>query len=230
MLEQLKHDVCKANRALADSGLVIHTFGNVSGIDREGGRVAIKPSGVAYEDLDPEQIVVLSLETGQVIEGDLRPSSDAPTHLELYRRFESVAGIVHTHSLHATAWAQAQREIPPLGTTHADYFYGAVLCTRPLTDEEIETEYEANTGKVIAERFADVDVRCMPGVLVANHGPYAWGSSAGDALHNAVILEYLAQLAATTTTINPYPRTVSPRLLQKHYLRKHGPDAYYGQK
>jgi L-ribulose-5-phosphate 4-epimerase len=175
-------------------------------------------------------MVVVSLEGGEVVEGDLRPSSDTPTHLVLYRELKGVGGIVHTHSLYATAWAQARREVPPFGTTHADYFYGPVPCTRPMTDEEVAGDYEANTGKVIAERFADLDHASLPGVLVANHGPFAWGPSPEEAVHNAVVLEHLARLASATLAIEPYPRCVSLKLLEKHYLRKHGPGAYYGQK
>lgn len=229
MLEELRQRVCEANRKLIDEGLVVQTFGNVSGLDRDGGHVVIKPSGVAYDDLAPDRMVVVSLEGGQVVEGDLRPSSDTPTHLVLYRELKGIGGIVHTHSLYATAWAQARREVPPFGTTHADYFYGTVPCTRPMTDEEVAGDYEANTGKVIAERFAELDHASLPGVLVANHGPFAWGPSPEEAVHNAVVLEHLARLASATVAIAPYPRTVSLKLLEKHYLRKHGPGAYYGQ-
>ena len=230
MLEELKQRVCEANRKLVEEGLVVQTFGNASGVDRDGGHVVIKPSGVAYDELTAGRMVVVSLEDGGVVEGELRPSSDTPTHRVLYRRLEGIGGIVHTHSLYATAWAQARREIPPFGTTHADYFYGTVPCTRVMTDEEIAGDYEANTGKVIAERFADLDPSSLPGVLVASHGPFAWGPSVEEAVRNAAVLEHLARLASATVAIDPYPRIVSLKLLEKHYLRKHGDGAYYGQK
>ena len=230
MLKELKTQVCRANLKLAAEGLVIQTWGNVSGVDRAGGNMVIKPSGVPYDAMMPEQMVVISLQTGKVVEGDLRPSSDTPTHLELYRVFESIGGVVHTHSFYATAWAQARREIPPLGTTHADYFRGAVPCTRPLRPEEIQNDYEANTGKVIAERLGRLDPLETPGVLVANHGPFAWGLTPDEAVLHAVILEHLARLATETLRVEPYPRTISAILLNKHFTRKHGPDAYYGQK
>ncbi len=208
----------------------MQTFGNVSGIDRERSLVVIKPSGVSYEGMKPEQMVVVSLVTGLVVEGDLKPSSDTPTHLVLYRAFKSIGGIVHTHSLHATAWAQARREIPPLGTTHADSFPGPVPCTRLMTTAEIRRDYEINTGPVIVERFARLDPARVPAVLVANHGPFAWGADSRDAVHNAAILEFLARLAAQTLQINPKARPVQLALLQKHFSRKHGAGAYYGQK
>lgn len=229
MLDELKRRVCEANRALAASGLVTETWGNVSGLSRDGAHVVIKPSGLAYEALTPEQMVVVSVEAGEVVEGDLRPSSDTPTHVELYRGLAGLGGVVHTHSLHATAWAQAERPIPPLGTTHADYFFGAVPCTRAMTPEEIGSDYEANTGKVVVERFGELDPKAIPGVLVAHHGPFAWGDSPEQAVHNAVVLEHLARLASLTVAIDPYPRAVCRALLEKHYLRKHGPGAYYGQ-
>jgi L-ribulose-5-phosphate 4-epimerase len=229
MLEDLKQRVCRANLQLVAEGLVVQTFGNVSGLDRDGGFVVIKPSGVDYGEMTPEQMVVVSLADGKTVEGDLRPSSDTPTHLELYRSLDGIGGVVHTHSLHATAWAQAQREIPALGTTHADYFHGPVPCTRAMTDEEIRTDYEAHTGKVVVERFAELSCRELPGVLVAHHGPFTWGETPAEAVHNAAILEHLARLAAATLALNPYPRSVSRQLLDKHYLRKHGPGAYYGQ-
>ncbi len=229
MLDELKEQVCRANIDLGAEGLVIQTFGNVSGIDRERNLVAIKPSGVAYEALRPEQIVVVSLETGQPVEGDLKPSSDTPTHLELYRAFGSIGGVAHTHSTCATAWAQARREIPPLGTTHADYFHGPVPCTRPMTAAEIKTDYEANTGKVIVERFAELDPLEFPGVLVANHGPFTWGADALQAVHVASAMEHLARLAAETLRIEPGAAAISAELLDKHFLRKHGPGRYYGQ-
>jgi len=229
MLEALRQHVCDANRRLIDEGLVVQTFGNVSGIDAERRHVVIKPSGVAYDDLSPDAMVVVSLADGQVVAGDLRPSSDTPTHRVLYGELPALGGIVHTHSLHATAWAQARRDIPAYGTTHADYFHGPVPCTRCLTDEEIADAYEANTGHVIVERFAELDPAAIPGVLVANHGPFTWGDTPDEAVHHAVILEHIARLAGATVAIAPYPHGVSRGLLDKHYLRKHGPDAYYGQ-
>lgn len=230
MLNELREQVCRANLQLVAEGLVIQTWGNVSGIDRATGRVVIKPSGVPYDAMQPCHMVVVSLETGRVVEGDLKPSSDTPTHLELYRAFPSVGGVVHTHSLHATAWAQARREIPPVGTTHADYFCGPVPCTRQLRPDEIRGDYEVNTGKVIVERFARLDPLHAPGVLVAEHGPFAWGKSPDDAVHNAVVLEFLARLAGETIRITGKPEPMQPELLDKHFGRKHGPGAYYGQK
>jgi len=230
MLEALKESVCRANLDLVREGLVIQTFGNVSGVDRERGLVVIKPSGVSYDAMEPSHMVVVSLETGAVVEGGLRPSSDTPTHLVLYRAFKDAGGITHTHSLHATAWAQAGRGIPALGTTHADYFYGEIPCTRPLTDAEIKSDYEANTGAVIVERFSALDPMQYPAVLVAGHGPFTWGKNAADAVHNGVLLEYVARLANETMRINPQTRPIAPALLDKHFLRKHGAKAYYGQK
>jgi len=230
VLDELKRQVCQANLELLRRGLVVETFGNASGVDRASGHVVIKPSGVPYEGMKPKHMVVLSLQTGAVAEGELRPSSDAPTHVELYRAFQSIGGIVHTHSLYATAWAQARREIPPLGTTHADYFHGPVPLTRSLTVEEIQNDYEANTGKVIVERFARLDAAEFPAVLVFDHGPFAWGPDCQRAVHNAAILEHLARLASETLRVEPYPRLVAPALLEKHFRRKHGPDSYYGQK
>lgn len=229
MLEQLKKAVCQANLDLVGEGLVIQTFGNVSGIDRERGLVVIKPSGVAYDRMKPEHMVVVSLQTAEVVEGKLRPSSDTPTHLVLYRAFKDIGGIVHTHSLHATAWAQARREIPPLGTTHADFGYGPVPCTRLMTAKEIKSDYEVNTGHVIVERFAGLDPLDRPAVLVARHGPFAWGRTPNEAVHHAVVLEFLARLAGETLRINPKIPTMQRVLLDKHFLRKHGPAAYYGQ-
>ena len=229
MLEELKKQVCQANRKLAAEGLVVQTWGNASGLDREGGRVVIKPSGVAYEALKDEHMVVMSLASGEVVEGELRPSSDTPTHLALYRAFEGIGGVAHTHSLFATAWAQTRHDIPLLGTTHCDYFYGPIPCTRQMRPEEIRTDYEANTGKVIVERFAKLDPVQVPGVLVARHGPFAWGADPHAAVHNAVILEHLALLAARTVALEPYPTPFPQALLDKHFLRKHGADAYYGQ-
>ena len=229
MLEELKEQVCEANLKLLSEGLVIQTWGNVSGIDRDSGRVVIKASGLSYDGMKPSQMVVVSLDAGEVVDGDLRPSSDTPTHLEIYRAMPMVGGIVHTHSIYAAAWAQARSEIPPLGTTHADYFYGPVPCTRAMTDAEIRGEYEANTGKVIVERFADLDPDQLPGVLVADHGPFAWGRTPEKAVFNAVILEHLAHLASETLRVDSYPKSISEALLDKHFLRKHGTDAYYGQ-
>ncbi|MCE5325154.1 MAG: L-ribulose-5-phosphate 4-epimerase AraD [Planctomycetaceae bacterium] len=230
MHEKLRQDVCKANLKLMDSGLVIETWGNVSGIDRAAGVVAIKPSGVAYDQLSAETMVLVSLDSGKVLEGTLKPSSDTATHLELYRAMPSIGGVVHTHSIYATAWAQARREIPALGTTHADYFYGPVPCTRVMKNEEITSAYELNTGKVIAERMAGLDPAQLPACLVAGHGPFAWGADAAKAVHNAVILEHLARLASETFRIAEFPLPISQTLLDKHFLRKHGPGAYYGQK
>lgn len=229
MLEELKERVCAANNRLVAEGLVVETFGNASAVDRGAGIVIIKPSGVSYEDLRPDHMVAVSLADGAVVEGALRPSSDTPTHLVLYRSFPDVGGIVHTHSLHATAWAQARREIPPLGTTHADYFQGPVPCTRLMKAAEIRGDYEANTGQVIVERFGGLDPMSRPGVLVAAHGPFAWGRSVEEAVHHAVILEYLARLAAETVRIDPAARPMQRALLEKHFRRKHGPGAYYGQ-
>ncbi|MEI6784930.1 MAG: L-ribulose-5-phosphate 4-epimerase AraD [Verrucomicrobiota bacterium] len=230
MLERLRQEVCQANLDLVREGLVFDTWGNASGIDRQSGMVVIKPSGVPYERMKPAQMVVVSLETGKVVEGKLRPSSDTPTHLELYRAFPDIGGAVHTHSLHATAWAQARRGIPVYGTTQADYWYGEVPCTRLLTAEEIKTDYEANTGHLIAETFQRLDPGQCPGVLVASHGPFTWGKDAADAVHHAAVLEFVARLALETLRINPQTKPLQRALLDKHYLRKHGPKAYYGQK
>ena len=230
MLEDLKKRVCDANLKLVDEGLVIQTWGNVSGVDRATGNAVIKPSGVPYDDMKPEQMVVVSLDSGAVVEGDLRPSSDTPTHVILYRAFPEIGGVVHTHSLYATAWAQALRDIPALGTTHADYFYGPVPCTRLMTPDEIGGEYEARTGDVIVERFSDLKALDYPGVLVASHAPFAWGKSVEKAVENAVVLEYLARLASETLRINTEIGTMQQELLDKHFLRKHGSGAYYGQK
>jgi L-ribulose-5-phosphate 4-epimerase len=226
----LARRVWRANVALGRSGLVFGTFGNVSGIDRARGVVAIKPSGVGYEHLRPQQIVLVSLETGEAVSGRLRPSSDLPTHLELYRAFPSIGGVVHAHGLHATAWAQAAMAIPPLGTTHADYFAGPVPCTRPLRPAEIRRDYERHTGRVIVETFAaPLDPAALPGVLVAHHGPFAWGATPDEAVHHALVLEYLASLATLTRCLQPSIKPIAPALLAKHFSRKHGPDAYYGQ-
>jgi L-ribulose-5-phosphate 4-epimerase len=230
MIEKLKQEVCKANLDLVKECLVIQTFGNVSGIDRASARVVIKPSGVGYDAMKPEHMVVVALDSGEVVEGNLRPSSDTPTHLTLYRAFKDVGGIVHTHSLFATAWAQAKREIPALGTTHADYFHGPVPCTRAMTLKEIKSDYEVKTGNVIIERFRKLDPLAFPGALVASHGPFAWGKTVAKAVENAVVLEYLARLASETLRVNPRAGAMPRTLLDKHFLRKHGPGAYYGQK
>ena len=228
MHEELKQQVCRANLDLCKYGLVVFTWGNVSGIDRRAGIVGIKPSGVGYDELVPEQIVLLDLE-GNVIEGDLRPSSDTPTHLELYRCWDGVGGICHTHSTCATMWAQAQREIPCFGTTHADHFYGPVPVTESMTPAEIQQDYEANTGRVIVRRFARLDPMQVPGVLVAHHGPFTWGRDPLASVKNAVVLEEVAKMASGTLQLTPAQKPISHVLLDKHYLRKHGDNAYYGQ-
>jgi L-ribulose-5-phosphate 4-epimerase len=230
MLEDLKKQVCHANLQLVAEGLVIHTWGNVSGIDRAGGRMVIKPSGVPYAVMKPAHMVVVSLESGKVLEGTANPSSDTPTHLVLYRAFKEIGGIVHTHSLYGTVWAQARREIPALGTTHADYFNGPIPCTRLMKSAEIKTDYEANTGHVIVEYFGKLNPLERPGVLVASHAPFAWGKSVKDAVHNAVVLEQVARMALETLRVNPAIRPMQSVLLEKHYSRKHGPGAYYGQR
>ena len=229
MLEDLRKSVCEANLALAESGLVVETFGNVSGIDRAAGAVVIKPSGLPYAEMKPKHMVVVSCRDGTVIEGDLRPSSDTPTHLVLYAAFDAAGSVVHTHSLYATAWAQARREIPVWGTTHADDFHGPVPVTRGLRPDEIEPDYEGATGRVIVERFAGLDPAAVPAVLVANHGPFVWGPAPASAVHNARILEYVARLASETVRVEPYPPVIDRALLDKHFLRKHGPGSYYGQ-
>ncbi len=229
MLEQLKKQVCEANLALVRRGLVIQTWGNASAIDRPSGKVVIKPSGVPYEKMKPEHMVVVTLEGGRAVEGKLNPSSDTPTHLVLYREFKAIWGIVHTHSLHATAWAQGGRPLPALGTTHADYFHGPVPCTRLLTKREIENDYELNTGRLIARTFAGRNPLDCPAVLVASHGPFAWGKSVEEAVHNAVVLEHLARLAGETLRLFPSIKAMQQVLLDKHFFRKHGPGAYYGQ-
>lgn len=231
MLEKLKKDVLEANLQLPKHGLVTFTWGNVSGIDRNQGLVVIKPSGVPYEELTLEDMVVVDLE-GNIIEGTKRPSSDTPTHLALYRSFQHVGGIVHTHSPWATAWAQAGRSIPALGTTHADYYYGEIPCTRTLTKDEITRAYELETGNVIIETFetGGIDPLAMPGVLVSNHAPFCWGKNANQAVHNAVVLEEVAKMALHTFQLNSQIEPIDQFLLDKHYLRKHGVNAYYGQK
>jgi len=230
MLEELKKKVCDANLQLVAEGLVIQTWGNASAIDREHDLFVIKPSGVPYAGLKPEQMVVVSLETGSVIESRLKPSSDTPTHLLLYRAFKDIGGIVHTHSLYATAWAQARKGIPAYGTTQADYWHGEVPCTRALTPKEIQGDYEENTGGVIVERFKKLNPLDHPAVLVASHGPFVWGRDVEEAMHNAVVLEFIARLAGETLRINPRTRPMPSVLLDKHFLRKHGPNAQYGQK
>ena len=229
MLEELKQKVYEANIALPRLGLVVLTWGNVSAIDRESGLVAIKPSGVEYDSMTVDDIVLVDLD-GNVVEGKLRPSSDTPTHLELYRGFPSIGGIVHTHSNYATSFAQACRAIPAYGTTHADTFFGAIPCTRPLDNEEIRGEYEKNTGTVILETFEEKDEAAIPGVLVANHGVFAWGKDGNEAVHNAAILERVAEMVYRTEQLNPAIKPIGNAILNKHYLRKHGKGAYYGQK
>lgn len=228
MLEKLKEQVLNANLELDRRNLVIYTWGNVSGIDRKQGLVVIKPSGVAYEELRVDSMVVLTLD-GKVVEGDLKPSSDTPTHLSLYQAFPEIGGVVHTHSPYATGWAQANRDIPCLGTTHADYFYGPIPCTRPLTQEEVAEEYEKNTAKVIIERFQNLNYLHLPGVLVAGHGPFTWGKDPMEAVHNSRVLEEIAKMTLASIQLNPEVRPLPQFLLDKHFLRKHGPKAYYGQ-
>lgn len=229
MLEALKKEVLKANLDLPKHGLVTFTWGNVSGIDRDKGLIVIKPSGVPYEELKEEYLVVLDLD-GRQVEGSLRPSSDAPTHLVLYREFPEAGGVVHTHSPWATSWAQAGRDIPALGTTHADYFYGSIPCTRKLTKEEINGEYEKETGNVIVETFKDKNPAYLPGVLVNNHGPFSWGKDVHEAVHNAVVMENVAMMAYHTMGLAPGINSIDQALLDRHFLRKHGANAYYGQK
>jgi len=229
MLEQLKRDVCQANLDLVKAGLVIQTWGNASGIDRRLGLVVIKPSGVPYDGMMPKHMVVVSLQNGKVVEGRLKPSSDTATHLVLYRAFPSIGGIVHTHSLYATAWAQAKKGLPAYGTTQADYWHGEVPCTRLLTTAELQSDYEANTGHIIVERFKQLDPSEHPAVLVASHGPFAWGKNVADAVHNAEVLEFVARLASETLRLNPKIKPMPPALLDKHFLRKHGAHATYGQ-
>ena len=230
MLEQLKKEVYEANMELPKRGLVTYTWGNVSGIDREAGLFVIKPSGVDYEKLSPEDMVVLDLE-GNIVEGKYRPSSDTATHLELYKKYPEIGGVVHTHSPWATSWAQASREIPCYGTTHADYFYGTIPCARNLTKEEIDAGYEKNTGMVIIETFEGLGINPMytPGVLCANHGPFTWGKDAHDAVHNSVVLEEVAKMAAQAELINPKLKQAPQEMQDKHFFRKHGANAYYGQ-
>lgn len=227
--KQLRIDTCRANLELPKHNLVTFTWGNVSGIDRNNGIVAIKPSGLSYEELTPDKMVLLDID-GNVIEGKLKPSSDTATHLELYRSFRTIGGICHTHSPKATMWAQARREIPCLGTTHADYFYGPVPVTEPMSKDEIQNNYELNTGKVIVRRFKQLEPVQMPAILVANHGPFTWGPNPAEAVQNAVVLEQVAAMALGTVVIKAEQEAITQVLLDKHYLRKHGKDAYYGQK
>lgn len=229
MLEDLKEKVFQANLELVRQGLVIYTWGNVSGIYRESGLVVIKPSGVGYDDMKASDMVVVSLETGEVVEGDLNPSSDTPTHLVLYRAFPNIGGVVHTHSTYATAWAQAGMDIPNIGTTHSDYFYKDIPCTAAMTPGQIEGQYELETGNVIVERFEGINPDHTPGVLVRNHGPFSWGKTPADAVYNSKVLEQCAHMAYISFTLNPQTG-MNPGLIEKHYNRKHGPGAYYGQK
>lgn len=231
MLEELKKEVCEANLELVRRGIVIYTWGNVSGISEDRKYMVIKPSGVDYDGMSPEDMVVVDIETGERAEGKWKPSSDTDTHLELYRRYPDIKGVVHTHSIHAVAFAQAGIAIPALGTTHADYFYGDVPCTRELTKEEVEEAYERNTGKVIVETIDGLgyDPMAVPGIIVKNHGPFCWGKSPANAVYNAVVLETVAEMDLKTLLLNP-DASIARYVLDKHYMRKHGPNAYYGQK
>ncbi len=229
MLEELKQKVYEANMDLPKYGLVTFTWGNVSAIDRESGLFVIKPSGVDYDLLKPEDMVVMDL-NGNKVEGKYNPSSDTPTHLELYKAFPEIGGVVHTHSTYATSWAQAGRSIPCYGTTHADYMYGEIPCARVLTQEEIDEGYEKNTGTIIIETFKDKDPMAVPAVLCTNHGPFAWGKDAKEAVHNAVVLEEVAKMALFTEQLKPDVNPAPQRIQEKHYFRKHGANAYYGKK
>ncbi|MEE1066357.1 MAG: L-ribulose-5-phosphate 4-epimerase [Acutalibacteraceae bacterium] len=229
MLEALKELVCKANLELPKYGLVTFTWGNVSGVDRESGLMVIKPSGVEYDNMTADDMVVVSLETGEKVEGKWKPSSDTATHVALYNAFPDIGGIVHTHSRWATSFAQAGRGIPAYGTTHGDYFYGEIPCTRKMTPEEIGGEYEKETGNVIIETFKGIDENTIPAVLVNSHGPFTWGTDPENAVHNAVVLEELAFMALHTEVLNPDVKVMQQELLDKHFLRKHGKNAYYGQ-
>jgi L-ribulose-5-phosphate 4-epimerase len=228
-LKSLREEVLEANLELVRRGLVLCTFGNASGIAREEGLIVIKPSGVPYETMKPEELVIVDLD-GRIVEGSLRPSSDLPTHLILYRAFAGIGGVAHTHSRAATSWAQAQREIPCFGTTHADYFHGPVPVTKPLTPSQIRSNYEANTGHAIVRRFAKLDPRHFPGVLVSGHAPFCWGKTPAEAAHIAVVVEEIAAMAIHTLVANPKARPISRHLHEKHFLRKHGGTAYYGQR
>ncbi len=230
MLEKLKEDVYKANMLLPKYGLVVFTWGNVSGIDREKNLMVIKPSGVEYDVMKPEDMVVVDIETGKKVEGDMNPSSDTDTHLVLYRNFKNIGGIVHTHSQWAVSFAQAGMGIPAMGTTHGDYFYGEIPCTRKMTVEEIQGSYELETGNVIIERFKGIDPDRVPGVLVHSHGPFTWGTDPFNAVHNSVVLEQVAFMDFHAMMLNPNAGSMQQELLDKHFLRKHGPGAYYGQK
>jgi L-ribulose-5-phosphate 4-epimerase len=227
-LERLRQEVLEANLELVRHGLVLYTFGNASGIDRESGLVVIKPSGVPYEQMKPEHLTVTDL-NGKIVEGELRPSSDLPTHLALYQAFPELGGVTHTHSTYATAWAQARKPIPCFGTTHADYFHGPVPVTAVMKDDEVSGEYEKNTGTAIIRALDGAASLSVPAILVANHGPFAWGANASEAAHNAVILESVAQMAYFTLTLNPEAPAIGRSLHDRHYLRKHGATAYYGQ-
>ena len=230
MLEKLKQEVCAANLELVARGVVIYTWGNVSGIDREKGLVVIKPSGVDYNGMSADDMVVVDLETGETVEGRWRPSSDTKTHLEIYRAFPEVGGITHTHSVNAVAYAQAGIDIPALGTTHADYFYGDIPCTRELTKEEVEADYELNTGKVIVETIRErkIDPIAVPGIVVKNHGPFSWGKDPAASVYHAVVMETIAEMDLKTLLLNP-DANMNQYILDKHYFRKHGSNAYYGQ-
>lgn len=228
MLEKLKQEVFEANMELQKRGMVLYTWGNVSGIDREQGLVVIKPSGVEYDCMKPEDMVVIDME-GRVVEGDYRPSSDTPTHLVLYKAFKELGGVVHTHSDWAVAFAQAGMGIPALGTTHADYFFGDIPCTRDLSQEEISHSYEENTGHVIAETIGRSNPMEVPGILVKSHGPFAWGDTPAQSVYHAVVLDKVAEMAYKTMSLNPEVKSVGQFLLDKHYYRKHGANAYYGQ-
>lgn len=227
-LSELRKRVLEANLELPRRGLVKYTWGNVSGIDREQGLVVIKPSGVAYEEMTEDDLVVVTLD-GEVVEGKLRPSSDTPTHLEIYKAFPTIGGIVHTHSMWATIWAQAKQPLPCYGTTHADYFYGEIPCTEEMTESDVVEAYEANTGKLIVRTFSSLDPTAVPGVLVASHGPFAWGKDPEEAVYHSVVLEEVAQMALFTRLLNPGVTSIEQFLLDKHFLRKHGANAYYGQ-
>ena len=226
-LNRLKQQVYQANIDIVKHGLVIFTWGNVSAIDREKNLVVIKPSGVSYDNMKSDDMVIVDME-GKVVEGKYKPSSDTATHLELYKAFPEIGGVVHTHSTYATAWAQSGLDIPNIGTTHADYFSDDIPCTRDMTEEEVKGDYEKDTGTVIIERFKELNPVHVPGVLVKNHGPFSWGKDANDAVHNAVVLEQVAKMAFIAYQVNPN-LTMNKLLIQKHFLRKHGPDAYYGQ-
>lgn len=231
MLEELKNIVFNANMELPKKGLITYTWGNVSGIDREKGLVVIKPSGVSYDNMKASDMVVVDMD-GKVVEGEYRPSSDTATHIELYKKYPNLGGIVHTHSTFATSWAQSCNDIPALGTTHADYFYGDIPCTRKLTEDEIKNNYEVETGNVIIETIEKRQIKAIeiPGIIVASHGPFTWGKNPDDAVHNAVVLEEVAKMAYYTVTLNPRIKETESYLQDKHYLRKHGANAYYGQK